>query len=346
MESIDRADDRRLIDALGARADLTVLHPGTIAALDVRLEDGRPRATLAGRDLVPDVVLPWRVPTACAHPKLDVVLADASVATYHRLQWSTMLRGLVAAWELLGTPVVNGSDARRWDEKTAQVVAAAAAGFGTVATLQSAQGGSIRAFLDDLGGPAIHKSFVPFHRYDPARRVATRSLTRVVDASVYDASFDEKVPTPALFQPLAEATTELRVAVIGDRTFAAAIDRTRLGNVDARFPSPEDLPASLGVLSPGEEAACRALVRTCGLDLAVIDLLRNDDGPPVFLDLNPSGVFDWIAARFDLPVYEALADLVVSRGEAGPSPWPPDVGGATATPVDRAECTIQSTGSP
>lgn len=36
----------------------------------------------------------------------------------------------------------------------------------------------------------------------------------------------------------------------------------------------------------------------------------DDDGEAVFLDLNPTGVFDWIACRFDLPIYPAVGRLL------------------------------------
>ena len=44
--------------------------------------------------------------------------------------------------------------------------------------------------------------------------------------------------------------------------------------------------------------------------MAVIDLLIDGEGEAVFLDLNPTGVFDWIACRFDLPIYPAVAELL------------------------------------
>jgi len=49
--------------------------------------------------------------------------------------------------------------------------------------------------------------------------------------------------------------------------------------------------------------------------MAVIDFLIEDDGEAVFLDLNPTGVFDWIAHRFDLPIYPAVGELLAALAD-------------------------------
>ena len=107
--------------------------------------------------------------------------------------------------------------------------------------------------------------------------------------------------------------------VVGDEVFAARFDRDQLGHVDARHVEAAFAPAEAHAASDELARRCRALLDRCGLDMAVIDLLIDDDGDAVFLDLNPSGIFDWIACRFDLPIYQALGRLLADLATGTPS---------------------------
>ncbi len=125
-----------------------------------------------------------------------------------------------------------------------------------------------------------------------------------------DGRSDGAIPTPALYQPLVAASAELRVVVIGDEVFAARFDRDQLGHVDSRQVEAALAPAQAHDVPDELARRCQALLARCGLDMATIDLLIDDDGEAVFLDLNPSGIFDWIACRFELPIYQALGQLL------------------------------------
>jgi hypothetical protein len=43
-------------------------------------------------------------------------------------------------------------------------------------------------------------------------------------------------------------------------------------------------------------------------------MIVTPDGNYVFLEVNPNGQFDWVARRAGLPIYEALADLLIAGG--------------------------------
>jgi hypothetical protein len=303
-------DACRLLTALEVEGEVIAIEPATLGSLEVRTHGSRADARLGGVTLQPDAVLVWRLPQTCEHPRRADLLADPVARSYHVRQWTTMLRGLLLAWEVAGVPIVNGADVGRWDEKTAQIVLAASVGFRTPDTLQSAHPDGIRASLDSWGGAGVTKAFVPFHSVDARTARARRQLTREVSTASIDERYEAAVPTPALYQPIIPAAVELRVVVVGDRSFAARIDREQLGHVDSRHAEPSAVPACEHDVPLALAQRCRALLDRCGLDMAVIDLLIDGEGEAVFLDLNPTGVFDWIACRFDLPIYPAVAELL------------------------------------
>ena len=52
-----------------------------------------------------------------------------------------------------------------------------------------------------------------------------------------------------------------------------------------------------------------ALVKALGLCFGAIDLVLTPDGRYVFLEINPSGQWEWIESLTGLPISEALCDL-------------------------------------
>jgi hypothetical protein len=121
---------------------------------------------------------------------------------------------------------------------------------------------------------------------------------------------------PVTFQPYVHKQLELRVTVVGGRVFAAAIlsqdtNRTRYDwrHFDLYHTGhrPFELPADL-------ERRCAELVRRLDLTFGAIDLILTPDGRYVFLEINPSGQWMWLEKQAGLPISEAIADLLMSRG--------------------------------
>ncbi len=177
VEDAASPDARRLIDAVEACGHVVTIDAATLGSLHVRTEGERVEAWLCDAPLRPAAVLVWRAPQTCEHPRLEELMANPLAWSFNLDQWSTMLRGLLLAWEIGGVPIVNGADSGRWDEKTAQIAAAASVGFRTPTTLQSARVEDIGAFLQACGGSGITKAFVPYHSYDDAtsRRTAAHA---------------------------------------------------------------------------------------------------------------------------------------------------------------------------
>jgi hypothetical protein len=310
LDDAGSPDARRLVEAVGARGSLAVIDRSSLASLEVGTEGVHVQACLGDAVIRPGAVLVWRLPQVCDHPRRDELMANPVAHSFHVNQWATMLHGLFLAWEFDGVPIVNGADVGRWDEKTAQLIVAASVGFRTPPTLRSARPEGIAPFLQAHGGAGITKAFIPFHDYDAGTKRAVRQLTREVTVEDVEARGEGAIPTAALYQPLVRSRAELRIVVVGDEVFAARFHRDEMDHVDSRHQEAAVVPASAYDVPDDLARRCQALLARCDLDMAVIDVLIDDDGEAVFLDLNPTGVFDWIACRFDLPIYPAVGRLL------------------------------------
>jgi glutathione synthase/RimK-type ligase-like ATP-grasp enzyme len=120
---------------------------------------------------------------------------------------------------------------------------------------------------------------------------------------------------PVIFQEYVPARADLRVTVVGDETFTAAIHAEdtsypvdfRMAMDEARFERFE-LPESV-------RDRVAAFVARLGLSYAAIDLRHTPDGEFVFLEVNPAGQWLFAERRADLPITEAFADLLLAKDE-------------------------------
>lgn len=122
--------------------------------------------------------------------------------------------------------------------------------------------------------------------------------------------------TAHLFQEHIEKAFDVRVTVVGDAVFAAAIDSQEheATRVDfrasyahlryRRFQLPKDI-----------EQACVAIVHTFGLEYGAIDMAVTPSGDFVWFELNPNGQYQWIEYHTKLPITSALVDLLVCGKE-------------------------------
>src|SRR5689334_1747190 len=271
------------------------------ATLALAVGDGGVGGTLAFRD---DVVALERVRTVWrrrpGQPRAGMELVRRESAAV-----------LADLWELLPVRHVPGTpDAiAHASHKARQLLVAARLGFELPRTLVT---NDHDAFLDFYAPGTITKRAAPSQRLTTAggsealvrytEPVRPRDLVHVEDLRL----------CPVLVQPYVPKRLELRVTVVGERVFAAAIhsqasNHTRLDwrrYDDARTPI---TPFAL----PGEVAdRCRALVRSLGLCYGAIDLVLTPDDRFVFLEINPNGQYLWIELATGLPIGDAVADLL------------------------------------
>ena len=115
---------------------------------------------------------------------------------------------------------------------------------------------------------------------------------------------------PTLFQANVPKQMELRVTVVGQRVFAAAIfsQASRQAAQDWRRYDDRHTPYRPFDLPPAISESCRRLIADLGLFYGTIDLIVKPDGSYVFLEVNPNGQYLWIEELTGLPITEAIAD--------------------------------------
>jgi len=187
-----------------------------------------------------------------------------------------------------------------------QLAVAAELGLSVPATIVTDDGDALLAFLSDHGGEAVTKAADGASARRMPQALATR---RVRDADLR--ALAAAPPRVLLLQELVEAAYDIRVTLIGDDTFACAVDnRPGDGPLDWRLdrsPRPRPCPLADEVVD-----GLQRLRQRLGLAYATADLRMTPDGDAVFLDLDTRGSFAFIEERTELPLAAALAALLLA----------------------------------
>jgi glutathione synthase/RimK-type ligase-like ATP-grasp enzyme len=202
---------------------------------------------------------------------------------------------------------------RRAENKQLQLKIAREVGLPIPRTLITNEPEAVRRFARECRQGMIMKTLSSFAIYEQGEQkvvftsaVRTKDLERLADLR----------HCPAIFQEQVAKALELRVTIVGDRVFSAAIDSQRsekttidwrrdgLGLIDEW--EPYRLPAEV------EERLLR-LMRLLGLNYGAADFILTPDGQHIFLEVNPVGEFFWLEKRPGLPLSGAIARLLVSN---------------------------------
>jgi glutathione synthase/RimK-type ligase-like ATP-grasp enzyme len=121
---------------------------------------------------------------------------------------------------------------------------------------------------------------------------------------------------PMTFQERVPKRLELRVAIVGERVFAASIDSQRLER--ARVDWRREGLALLGHWEAYELPAdvrrgLLALMDGFGLNYGALDLIVTPEGRHVLLEVNPLGEYAWLERRPGLAISAAIADVLLDR---------------------------------
>ena len=130
------------------------------------------------------------------------------------------------------------------------------------------------------------------------------------------AGLDALRHAPMVFQERIEKEVELRVACVGARAFAGAIDAraSAAGRVDWRAARPDEARWVPGELPDPVAAGLREILARLGLRQGAVDLIRTPEGRHVFLEVNPLGEWGMLERDLGLPIADAIAAELV--GEA------------------------------
>ena len=115
-----------------------------------------------------------------------------------------------------------------------------------------------------------------------------------------------------IFQEYIEAEYDLRITVVGDEIFPAAIysQQTsypvdfRMDMANARI-CPAELPDQI-------QTRLRDFMGRLGLQYGAIDMRLRPDGEYVFLEINPAGQWLFVEEVTGQPIAESLARLLIA----------------------------------
>ncbi len=215
-----------------------------------------------------------------------------------RSQWIAFLRSLSifdsVAW-------MNFPQATYLAEsKPYQLLSAARCGFRVPRTLVGNDGAAIQRVFP---GPLIVKALDTV-----LLREGDDSLFTYSSIVTGDALNDESVhEVPLLAQELVEDKTDLRLTVVGEKIFAVEILTNEKGIAGDWRVIPRDQLTYRPWTIPDEvREAVLALFRRLNLAFGGVDLVADSEGV-FFIEVNPTGEWDWIASE-ERPIDSAIAN--------------------------------------
>jgi glutathione synthase/RimK-type ligase-like ATP-grasp enzyme len=283
----------------GARVELLDLadYPGKLT-LTLAFEGGKRRFQLrrpgeGELDLEAVRAVWWRRPGTFGLPDTLRDLAHRRLALSESY---TAFHGLFEAMDAqwINPPARDSSAAH----KPYQLALAQRLGLEIPQTMMTSDPEEARKFWHACDGDVIYKQFIALPEAWSETRRLREAETKIADAAIRLA--------PVIFQRHVAAVADLRVTIIGDEIFAAAVDVRDLSydvdvrlNLNARHIA-HDLPEDVAEM-------LRALMQHLGLVYGAIDLRLTEDGRYVFLEINPAGQFLYVEQQTGQPITAALA---------------------------------------
>jgi ATP-grasp ribosomal peptide maturase len=188
--------------------------------------------------------------------------------------------------------------------KPVQLAAAAAAGLSVPRTLITNDPAAATEFADEVGA-VVYKPFS-----SPAERDGRRMFVYTSPVTAADLADDAIRHTAHLFQEQLPKAFEVRLTVVDDQFFPAALTaRSIAGQIDWRSDYDAIDYAVTDVPEPVRRGM-RELLSGLGLAFAAADFVVSPAGEWFFLDLNPNGQWAWIEQETGLPICSAIADAL------------------------------------
>jgi glutathione synthase/RimK-type ligase-like ATP-grasp enzyme len=191
------------------------------------------------------------------------------------------------------------------ENKPRQLALAAALGLRIPATIVTNCPNDVARFIKD--GPSVVKPLrsALLESADGERVIFTSRIGRVTAEAAQSIE-----AAPFILQREIAKRFDIRVTVIGERTFATEIDSqaNKETTVDWRSGSRADLEHRIHALPSSVAGQCIALTKVLELRFGAIDLIQDQSGQYWFLEINPNGQWAWIETRTGQPISSAIAD--------------------------------------
>ncbi len=199
------------------------------------------------------------------------------------------------------------------NNKMDQLRRAVKLGFDVPPTCISTDSNTIRNFHHSFNGDVIAKAVK--HGFYKRKQNVQIAPTQEVGKDFIN-NINDYAKVPMIFQKKIEKVYDIRVTVIGDRVYAAAIhsqeyEATKIDwrlwdmypDVDLRH-SKINLPDRIAQL-------CLEITKGFNLNFSAIDLIYSTDNKYYFLEMNPNGQWVWVEEKVGFPIRDSIIDHLV-----------------------------------
>jgi len=206
------------------------------------------------------------------------------------------------------------SNAQFAESKIYQLTVANSLGLKIPSTLVSNNPEEIREFFDECSGSVIAKP-LRLGYFDHGDRQTCVYTVQIRREDLADNSPLQLAPV--IYQGLISKKCDVRVTVVGDRLFAAAIDSQSVPSAvtDWRQADTGKLPHAVHTLPDSIQAKCLELMQALGLSYGAIDLILTPENEYVFLEINPGGQLVWLEDRLSFPISATIANWLRFAGK-------------------------------
>ena len=199
------------------------------------------------------------------------------------------------------------------NNKIDQLQRAVKLGFNIPPTCISTNSNTIRNFYRSFNGDIIAKAVK--HGFYKRKQSVQITPTQKVDKHFID-NINDYAKVPMIFQKRIEKEYDIRVTVVGNQVYAAAIhsqehEETKIDwrlwdmhhDVDLKH-SKFDLPNRIARL-------CLKITQEFNLNFSAIDLIYSTDNKYYFLEMNPNGQWAWIEEKVGFPIRDSIINCLV-----------------------------------
>ena len=223
--------------------------------------------------------------------------------------WSEANEAMLGVWYSIDCFWMNRPTADEVSQrKIRQLQVARGLGLSIPETLVTNDPAAAREFIGRHGpGNVVRKAFRNIPQAPRTTALVSEQDLALIESVCY---------TPVIFQRFVPADVDLRVTVIEQEVFAAAIHSEpayradyRIGLETARV-VPYELPASVA-------ASLLDLMKVLEINYGAIDLRVTPEGEHVFLEVNPAGEYLFISHRTGQPIPAAIAASLERHDRSG-----------------------------
>ncbi|HEY5125313.1 MAG TPA: hypothetical protein VIK14_16400 [Ignavibacteria bacterium] len=138
--------------------------------------------------------------------------------------------------------------------------------------------------------------------------------TSDIDSEIVN-KYKNTILYPTYLQSKIEKKTDIRVTVVGNKTFPAAIlsQEYEETKTDWRKGTKVELKHEIIKLPEDIENKCILITKKLDLKFGAIDLILNENGEYIFLEINPNGQWAWIEKRLGYRISEEIINLLINK---------------------------------